>query len=320
MKAIRINQFGPPEVMQLENIDKPVPAAGQLLIKVEAIGVNPVETYVRSGQYPILPNLPFTPGNDLAGTIDACGPDCGDWKVGDRVFSSRNISGSYAEYTLCNLQQVFALPERASYKEGAAVGVPGAAAWRGLFIRGNAKANETVLIHGGSGSVGLNAIQLAKAAGLKVIATAGTPEGLVLMKNLGVDDVFNHRDKDYIDAIKSSQNGKGVALILEMLANLNLQSDLDLLAPRGRVVIIGSRGKIEIDPRATMGKETDIRGLSLFNSSPEETKQTFSALRDAMGKGVLKPVIGHKMQLSEAAKAHDMVMKDGNCGKIILIP
>ncbi len=319
MKAIQVKQFGGPEVLQLVEQSVPVPGSGEVVVQVKAIGVNPVETYIRAGNYARLPELPYTPGGNVAGLVVSCGPDVTEWQQGDRVYSQATVSGGYAEMALCKADQVFRLPGNISFAQGAAVGVPAATAWRGLFIRGCGKAGERVLVHGASGSVGQAAVQLAKDAGMLVFGTAGRDEGCSLVQKLGAQ-AFNHNEPDYTDRLQEATAGEGFDLILEMLANKNLEKDLHLLARGGRVVIIGNRGRIEIDPRLAMAKESEIRGLVLFNATPEETRQTHSGLEKAMERGALLPTISREMALADAPQAHQLVMQDGNCGKIVLLP
>ncbi|BHH85252.1 NADPH:quinone reductase [Desulforhopalus sp. 52FAK] len=319
MKAIVVKAFGGPEVLTVVDRDLLEPGEGEVVIAVKAIGVNPVETYIRAGTYPVLPSLPYTPGGNVAGTIEACGPGVGSWKVGDRVYSAATVSGAYAENSVCHVDTVFALPESLSFSQGTALGVPAATAWRGLFIRGKAKEGERLLIHGASGSVGQAAVQLAKGAGLTVFGTAGSDEGCSIIKALGATP-FNHNKRDYDKELLKATGGVGFDIILEMLANKNLEMDLNLLAPDGRVIIIGSRGRIEIDPRATMGKETDIRGLALAHATKDELVQTHNGLAEAMVAGILSPAISRELPLVEAPLAHELVMKDGNGGKIVLLP
>ena len=317
MKAIRVEQFGDADVLKVAEIDKPKVGNGQILVQIAAIGVNPVDTYLRAGMYPVLPKLPFTPGLDAAGTIAELGEGVAEWKIGDRVYVVGTLSGSYAEFALCTPQQVHPLPDANSYAEGAAVGTAGAAAWRSLYLRGEARAGQRVLIHGASGSVGTTAVQLAKATGMTVFGTAGSEKGMDLVSSLGAI-VFDHMSPGYLDQLKAATSGKGFDLILEMLANINLENDLDLLAPRGKVIIVGSRGRLEIDPRATMGAEREIRGMSLFNATPEENNQTHAALVAAMETKILKPIISLELPLEQAPKAHEQVLESGNCGKIVL--
>lgn len=319
MKAVEVKEFGGPEVLQLVEQSVPVAGPGEVVVHVKAIGVNPIETYIRAGTYAKLPDLPYTPGGNVAGLVASCGPDVTQWQQGDRVYSEATVSGGYAEMALCKADQVFRLPENISFTQGAAVGVPAATAWRGLFIRGRAKAGERVLIHGASGSVGQAAVQLAKDAGMLVFGTAGSDQGCSLVQKLGAK-AFNHNQSGYEDRLHEAMAGAGFDLILEMLANKNLERDLHLLAMSGRVVIIGSRGRIEIDPRLTMGKESEIRGLVLFNATAEETRQTHSGLIKAMERGALVPTVSREMALADAVQAHQLVMQDGNCGKIVLLP
>ncbi len=320
MKAIQVQSFGEPEMLQLVDLDIPEPGSAEVLIKVEAIGVNPVDTYVRAGVYPVLPSLPYTPGKDVSGVVVKVGDGVKKWQEGDRVYSSGTISGGYAEYSLCHHSQVFSLPESVDFKHGAAMGVPGAAAWRALYTRGRAGKGDKLLVHGASGSVGLIAIQLGVSAGLEVHGTAGTAEGMEKVSKAGAKQVFNHMEADYIKTMEACCRDRGYNIILEMLANVNLTNDLALLGRGGRVVIIGSRGEITIDPRMTMAKETEILGMSLFNSSEEEMKEAQVGLYQEMVAGRLTSEIALELPLSDAAEAHKRVLESGNCGKILLLP
>jgi NADPH2:quinone reductase len=320
MKAIRVEAFGGPEVLKLESVPDPKPGPGQVLVRLKAVGVNPVETYVRSGLYPRKPALPYTPGADGAGVVERTGQGAFKFQPGDRVYTSGTLSGSYAELALCEERDVHALPAKISFPQGAALGVPYATAYRALFLRAHAAPGETVLVHGASGGVGTAALQIARAGGFTVIGTAGTDEGLKLISAEGAHHVFNHRKPDYLKAILEQTGGRGVNVILEMLANVNLGKDLDLLAPGGRVVVIGSRGTVEIDPRATMGKDASILGMSLNNATAEELSSIHAALGAGLEEGTLRPIIGKELPLAKAAEAHKAVMEPGAHGKIVLIP
>ena len=320
MKAIQVHEFGGPEVLKLEEAPDPTPGPGQVVVRIHAAGVNPVDTYVRAGSHAVRPPLPYTPGMDAAGVIESVGEGVTRVKPGDRVYVAGTISGAYAEKALCAESHVHALAERVSFEQGAAVGVPYATAYRGLFQRANAKPGEVVLIHGASGGVGIAAVQLARAAGLTVIGTGGTEKGRGLAAEQGAHHVLDHHLTHYLDQIKSLTSGRGVDLILEMLANVNLAKDLGLLAQKGRVVVIGNRGTIEIDPRAAMGKDSSIIGMSLFNASPGELASVHAALVAGLENGSLRPVVGQKIPLAEAARAHQAVIEPGAYGKIVLIP
>ena len=321
MKAIRVHEFGGPEVMKLEDVPDLQPGPGQVVVGIHAAGVNPVESYIRSGAYAVKPNLPYTPGADAGGVILKAGEGVKRVKNGDRVYVSGSLSGTYAERALCNEGQVHRLPDNVSFEQGAAMGVPYGTAYRGLFQRGDAKAAETVLVHGASGGVGTAAVQLARAVGLTVIGTAGSERGMQLVQAEGAHHVLNHSSEGYLDELMKLTEGCGVNLILEMLANKNLAKDLTVLAKRGRVVVIGSRGPIEINPRDAMGRDADIRGTTLMNTTEQEYKQMHAALVAGLENRTLRPVIGMKIPLAEAPRAHVEVMKpSGAYGKIVLVP
>lgn len=319
MKAIRVHQFGGPEVLTPETVSDPTPAKGQVLVRLRAIGVNPVDTYVRSGIYGQM-QFPYTPGADGAGVVEAVGDGVTEFKMGDRIYTTKAGTGTYAELAVCESTKIYPLPEKITFEQGAALGVPYATAYRALFHRARAVAGEFVLIHGASGGVGLAATQLARAAGLKIIGTAGTEEGRNLVQKEGAHHVLDHRTPDYLQQALALTGGRGIDVILEMLANVNLGKDLPLLAKHGRVIVIGSRGKVEITPRDLMSRDADIRAMNLFNASPEELKSIHAALAVGLENGTLRPVIGKKFPLEQAAQAHIAVMEPGAYGKILLLP
>jgi NADPH2:quinone reductase len=287
---------------------------------MHAVGVNPVETYIRAGKYARLPGLPYTPGNDGAGVVEQMGSDVTEFKAGDRVYTAGTISGTYAEFALCTREQVHPLPVNVSFAQGAAMGTPYATAYRGLFQRADAKPGETVLVHGASGGVGTAAVQLARARGLRVFGTAGSDEGCKLAREQGAHEVFDHRAPDQFEQIMKATSGRGVDVIVELLANVNLGKDLTILAKGGRVAIIGSRGRVEIDPRDAMQRDVDLRGMVMPNTSPAALASIHAALVAGLENGTLRPVIGKEFPLAEAPKAHLAVMQPGAFGKIVLVP
>lgn len=317
MKAIRVHDFGGPEVLKLEDVPDPEPAAGQVVVTIKAVGVNPVETYVRSGKYTSVPQLPYTPGTDAAGVVESVGEGVANVKPGDRVWTTGTISGAYAEKALCDQSQIHPLPDKLTFQQGASVNVPSAAAWRALFPRGQAQPAEVLLVHGATGAVGISAVQLARAAGLTVIGTAGNASGKEFVLQQGAHHAVDHGDVEGIK--KLTPDAKGVNLILEMLANVNLEKDLEMLVPHGRVVVVGSRGKVEIDPRMTMTGEKDIRGMSVPNATPAERRAMDCALQAALENGVLKPVVSKEIPLAQAADAHEEVVSSHAPGKIVLV-
>jgi NADPH2:quinone reductase len=320
MKAIRIREFGGPEQLRLEDVPDPHPGADQLVVEMQAIGVNPVDTYIRTGTHAVKPQLPYTPGSDGAGVVLETGGAVRRFAVGDRVYVAETVSGSYAERVLCLESHLHPLPARLSFAQGAAIGVPYATAYRALFQIAAAKPGETVLVHGASGGVGMAAVQLARAAGLTVFGTAGTEAGLELVRAQGAHAVLRHGQADFASGVMERTDGRGVELILEMLANRNLADDLELLAKRGRVVVIGNRGTIEINPRDLMTRDATIHGMTLFNSTVAERASLHAALEVGLENGTLRPVIGREFRLAEAARAHAAILEPGAHGKIVLVP
>lgn len=320
MKAILVREFGPPEVLKVEEVLTPKPAAGQVLVRIRAAGVNPADTYMRSGRYAMKPPLPYTPGSDGAGVIEQVGPDVARCKPGGRVYTARTVSGSYAEYAIALESQVHPLPENVSFAQGAGVYVPYGTAYRALRQLAQARGAETLLVHGASGGVGTAAVQIARALGMTVFGTAGTDKGLALVRREGADQAFNHQESGYQDAILKATGGRGVDVILEMLANVNLGADLKLLAPRGRVVVIGSRGDVTVTPRDLMLKEARVFGMILWSVTNEDAADIHGGLVAGLANGTLRPVVGKELPLADAPRAHKEVMEPGAFGKIVLIP
>ncbi len=320
MKAILVRQFGGPEELKLEEVPTPKPGAGQVLVRVHAAGANPYDTYMRSGTYAIKPPLPYTPGSDAAGVIEAIGEGVKKVKPGDRVYTARTITGAYAEYALALEEHVHSLPAKVNFSQGAGVWVPYGTAYHALFHSSKAHASETVLVHGASGGVGSAAVQMARAMGLTVFGTAGTQKGLELVKREGAHQVFDHSKAGYLEEILKATGGRGVDIILEMLANVNLAHDLKLLATNGRVIVIGNRGEIAINPRDLMLRRASARGFTLWAITPAEEADIHAGLIAGLENGTLRPVVGKELPLAEAARAHKEILEPGAAGKIVLIP
>jgi NADPH:quinone reductase len=320
MKAIRVSEFGGPEVLKLQDVPDPKPDSGQVLVRVKAAGVNPVDTYIRAGAYARRPNLPYTPGSDAAGIVETVGPNVKQFKPGDRVYTNGSITGVLAELALCEEFRVHHLSAKLSFAQGAALGVPYGTAFRALFQRGRGKAGESVLVHGATGGVGTACVQFARATGMTVIGTGGTDKGRALVKEQGAHHVLDHRAKDYEKQLMEITGGRGVDLITEMLANVNLAKDLTMLAPGGRVVVIGNRGSIEINPRDAMGREADILGMTLFAATDEDLREIHAAIIAGLENGTLNPIVGTELPLAQASRAHELVLEPGSFGKIVLVP
>lgn len=320
MKAIRVQEFGDPSVLQLRDVEDLHPEPSQVVVRVRAVGVNPVETYIRSGVYPVRPPLPYTPGTDAAGTVESVGDAVTRVAVGDRVYTAGTISGAYAEQALCWESQVHPLAEHVTFAQGAAVNIPYATAHRALFGKAHAQPGETVLVHGASGGVGVAAVQIASAHGLTVIGTAGTEAGRELVLAQGAAHALDHHAPDYLEQALALTHGVGFDIILEMLANVNLGKDLPVVARGGRVVIIGSRGAAQITPRDLMAREASVHGMVLFNTPEKDLAGIHAALVAGLKIGTLRPVIAQELPLADAPKAHEAVMTAGAHGKIVLIP
>jgi NADPH2:quinone reductase len=320
MNAIRVSSFGPADSLQLCELPTPIPNPGEILVRIAAAGVNPVDTYIRSGAYGKLPALPYTPGMDGAGTIESLGSPLPNLFPGQRVYLSGSLTGTYAQFALCAPSQVHPLPDTLSFAQGAALGIPYATADYALRIRGAALQGESLLIHGGTGSVGIALVQIAKKIGVRIFATGGTPEGRALLLSMGVEAVFDHANAEYESQLLAASDGKGFPLILEMLANLNLPRDLRLLSPGGRVVIVGSRGPVEINPRDLMARNADVRGMMLFGVPPSNLAQIHGRLQEGAREGWLQPRIACELPLSQAPEAHRRILDRGLNGKMVLIP
>jgi len=296
MKAVRVHEFGEPSVLKLEDVPDPKPGPTQVLVRIKSIGVNPVETYVRAGKYGPR-QFPFTPGTDAAGTVEAVGTEVRSFKAGDRVYTAGSVTGAYAELAVCEEWQVHRLPDKTSFAQGAALGVPYATAYYALYLRGKAMAGETVFVDGASGGVGIAAVQFARASGLTVIGTGGTEQGRKLVATEGAHHVLDHHAGDYLQKLTDLTGGKGPELILEMAAHLNLGKVLGVLGKFGRVVVVGSRAPVEINARDTMSRDADIRGMTLMNATPSVLKGIHAAIIAGLENGTLRPVIGKTLKL-----------------------
>lgn len=318
MKAIVVHEYGEPEVMKVEDVPKPEPKGAQVLVKVQAAGVNPVDTYLRTGIHAHAPKLPYTPGKDAAGVVEAVGDGVARFKTGDRVYTADSLTGTYAEYSLCNENQLGRLPDNVGFDDGAGVWTPYATSYRALFQKARVKRDEKVLVHGASGGVGTAAVQWAKHAGAIVVGTASSGDGKQLVRENGADAVFDHTDEDHFEEVRKFANGEGIDVIVEMLANANLERDFECLAMFGRIVVVGNRGSIQFTPRLAMTKDATIYGMSLFNSSPSDRNEIHAAVFEGLSNGSLKPHISRAFSLEQAPTAHHEIIESKALGKIVL--
>ncbi|MCP9313753.1 NADPH:quinone reductase [Liquorilactobacillus satsumensis] len=317
MKAICVSKFGPAEMLKLTAIKEPEPQENEVRIKLYAAGVNPVDAYIRAGNYTdFKADLPYVPGLDGAGVIDKLGLGVTNFKVGDRVFVASFLTnrqlGTYAEKTVRNVAFVRHLPKFISFEEGATLSSPASTAYHVLFDKAKLNAGETVLIHGASGSVGLIAVQLAKNAGAKVIGTAGSTAGIAHVKHAGADLVLNHHDPTYLNKIRN------VDLVLEVLANVNLIKDIKILKKFGRVIVIGNRGSLSFNPRLIISKDITLIGMSLWNVPSDQYQHNLDVIENDLFQKRFRPTLGKILPLSEAAQAHELVLNNQFKGKIVL--
>jgi NADPH:quinone reductase len=319
MKAIVVHEFGDPEVLKFEEVPTPKPQAGQVLVRVHASGVNPYDTYMRAGTYAVKPSLPYTPGSDAAGVVEAVGDGVSKVKAGDRVYTAKTVTGAYAEYAIVLENQAYPLPQKITFEQGAALFVPYATAYHALYQEADARAGQTVLVHGASGGVGTAAVQLARAIGLTVFGTASSAKGLELIRKEGAHQAFDHSKPGVADEVLKATGGRGVDIILEMLANVNLGTDLKLLAQHGRVIVIGNRGDVTINPRDLMARRASVRGFTLWALTDAESAEVHAGIGAGLENGTLRPVVGKQIPLAKAARAHKEILEPGSSGKIVLI-
>lgn len=329
-----------------ERVRLPALSPTQVLIEVHCIGVNPVETYIRSGAYAALPALPFTPGFDACGVIRELGSaslrgPVGELRVGMRVWVCRSVTGTYATHCVCEASSICAMPDEGeaggtlSDEQGAGVGVPCLTAALALFEHARVQPGERVLVHGASGAVGLACVQLGAAHGCEVWGTASTQEGKAAVSLAGARRVFGHATTDLHAMLDAHRTGAssagaspasaghaGVQVVIEMLANINLALDAQLVGPRGRIVVVGNRGELAFNPRSLMAKDASVLGMSLMNATHEPNGGSWArAMRTvdaALRAGTLRPVVSRVLPLSRAWEAHDAVMQGGKVGKIVL--
>jgi NADPH2:quinone reductase len=234
------------------------------------------------------------------------------------VYTAGTISGAYAQLALCNAEQVYPLPENVSFAQGAGLHIPYATAYRALFLRAHAHAGQTVLVHGASGAVGLATVQFAAAAGLTVLGTGGTDRGRQMVREQGAAHVFDHKDPDYLEQLMKLTGHRGVDVVVEMLANVNLGKDLAILGQDGCVVVVGSRGEVQINPRLLMRAQGAILGMT--GGTPEQYVQAHAAIGAGLRNGTLRPIVDRALPLVEAARAHREIIAGPACGKIVLVP
>ena len=324
MKAVRIHEHGGPEVLVYEEVPMPEPGPTQILVKIAAATVNPVDVSVREDRFPTPRRPPKILGSDGAGVVEQAGDEITSVKPGDRVaFSGLGIGseGSYAEYALTTETQVVPMPEGLSFTDAAAIGMAFPAAYYALVTRGALREGETVLVQGASGGVGSASVQLAKALGARVLATASGPGAADLVLSLGAEAVIDFRVEDVPDRVLELTEGKGVDLIHELVLSVNLPADVKMVAKSGRIVGTGQGP----GPDATapigeaLSKDASILFMNLNNAGRAGVAAIAAEIAAMVAAGKVKPVIGAELPLSEARRAHELLAGD-HLGKIVLLP
>jgi NADPH2:quinone reductase len=324
MKVIEISKPGPPDVLRAAERPTPVPGPGEVLIKVVAAGVNRPDILQRLGKYPAPPGASDIPGLEVAGHIADRADDVVQWRVGDAVCALL-AGGGYAEYVVAPQAQCLKPPSTLSLVEAAAVPETLFTVWTNVFERGRLQAGETILIHGGSSGIGTAAIQLAKAFGATVFATAGSEKKGDACLALGADSVVNYRTTDWVQVFKDATAGRGVDLVLDMVGGDYVARNLELLAVEGRLVQIAflKSSKVELDLMQIMRRRLTITGSTLRPRSPEEKGQIARALEQKVWPlieaGKVKPIIHAEFPLDRAADAHRLMESSEHIGKIVLI-
>ncbi len=310
MKAAFIRSTGTPDVIQVGDLPKPVPGDHQVLVRVEAVSVNPIDTYIRSGAVAMaLPN-PFIIGCDLAGVVEQCGNAINDLSVGTRVWASNQgllgRQGTFAEYVAVDRQWLHILPDNVDAKAAAACALVGITAHLGLFSRARLRHHDTILVIGGSGGVGSMVVQMAKLLGARVIATAGSDEKVAACKALGADDVISHHRESIGDATKALAP-EGIDVFWETRREPDFDTAVAVLAPRGRIVVMAGR---DARPQFPVGpfyvKECSLHGFVMFKASPEETRAAGIDISGWLADGLLKANISQVLTLDQAVQAHQL--------------
>jgi len=324
MIAIEIREPGDPEVLVPVERSTPAPGPGEVLIKVVAAGVNRPDLMQRRGRYPPPPGASDIPGLEVAGTVDRCGPDVGDWKPGDAV-CALVAGGGYAEYCVAPAPQCLPVPRGLDMVSAAAIPETFFTVWTNVFERGRLQAGESILVHGGASGIGTTAIQLARARGARVFATAGSPEKCAACERLGAEHAFNYKETDFLDAVRAATNGRGVDVVLDIVGGEYFARNVDALAMDGRLVEIATlRGaKAELTIPTMMQRRLTITGSTLRARSVAEKGAIARAVHanvwPLLESGSVNPVIHQTFPLRDAAGAHRALEAGAHIGKIVLI-
>ena len=323
MLAIEISKPGGPEVLVPVERPKPELAPGEVLIKVEAAGVNRPDVMQRMGQYPPPPGASDIPGLEVAGVIVKVAHGVSEWRIGDRV-CALVAGGGYAELCVAPAPQCLPVPRGLDVVQAAAIPETFFTVWTNVFERGHLKAGESILIHGGSSGIGTTAIQLSRAYGARVFATAGSAEKCAACVRLGAERAFNYRESDFVAAVKEATSGRGVDLVLDMVGGDYVARNIEALAVEGRLLQIGLLGsyRAQVNLIALMQRRVTLTGSTLRSRSVSEKAAIAAALRQhvwpLLESGAVKPVIYKTFPLRAAAEAHRVMDASEHIGKLVL--
>ena len=325
MRVVDIAEPGPPEGLRIGTRPVPAPGVGEVLIRVEAAGVNRADTMQRRGNYPPPPGASDILGLEVAGTVETVGDGVSDLAVGDEVCALLT-GGGYAEYCLAPAPQCLPIPPGVSLLEAAALPEAYATVWTNVIDRGRLREGESLLVHGGSSGIGTVAIQLARLFGARIFATAGTPAKCATCVELGAERAIDYRAEDFVAVLRDVTAGRGVDLILDMVGGAYLERNVASLAVEGRLVIIalmeGARG--ELDLARLMSRRLTVTGATLRARSVEQKAEIMTALRARVwprfASEELRPIVHATYPLAEAAEAHRVMESSVHTGKLLLVP
>lgn len=323
MRAMVVERLGPPDVMELREVPRSEPGPGEVRLKVEAVGINFADVLAVAGEYLTRTRVPYTPGMEFAGVVDAVGEDVQGVEVGTRV-ASLGGRGGLAEYALSPAAALIPVPQGLSGAQAAAFPVSYFTAYHGLKTLGRGEAGEWVLVQAAAGALGTASIQLAKAMGLHVVAMASTEEKLGLARDLGADVTLLQDDPDRVKKVREAAGGKGVPLILEVVGGARFQESLEMAANLGRIIVIGnaSREPANLRPVELMKRNVTVTGLWLSSLMPdaELTRQAAQALTPLVASGQVTPQVGPTYGLAESARAFQDILDRKTTGKVIIEP
>ena len=325
MRVVEITSFGPPDNLEIR--ERPVPriASGEVLVKVAAAGVNRADVMQRRGHYPPPAGVTDVLGLEISGTVAAVGPEVSGWKAGDQV-CALVAGGGYAEYCAAPAPQCLPVPAGIDVVDAAALPEAYFTVWTNVFDRGRLQAGESFLVHWGSSGIGTTATPLAKLTGARVFATVGSADKCGACRRLGAELAINYRADDFVAAVKTATDGRGVDLILDMVGGSYLQRNLDSVAVEGRIVLIGlMEGAIaEINLATLMSRRVILTGSTLRSRTVDQKGKIAAALRERVWPHLaakrLRPVVHAKFSLGEAAEAHRVMEASTHIGKLLLVP